>query len=253
MFIQKKLKNVISEMNLQETIRRILREDNYSPAGKEVIPNKIIVHKSNPMFRDDILENGLKVRVGECYQIYVNREQRDPNKIKCKPVIFATNSTKKMDLFDSTYDDDIWEINTGMIPNVKWYIDRHYGSESKHIVTYQDIPRGAITLIYEGTGDSEDLLQESIRRILREESEVPLNVRRRIYILEKLFNVILSNSTPCDYENEEYFIEGILYDIEAYLITFKLEGMTEEEILSFVKEYFYSEMRRYYIDSQEDC
>ena len=50
-------------MNLQETIRRILREDNYSPAGKEVIPNKIIVHKSNPMFRDDIMENGLKVRV----------------------------------------------------------------------------------------------------------------------------------------------------------------------------------------------
>ena len=84
-------------------------------------------------------------------------------------------------------------------------------------------------------------LQESIRRILREESEVPLNVRRRIYILEKLFNVILSNSTPCD------------YDLETYLITFKLEGMTEEEILSFVKDYFYSEMRRYYIDSQEDC
>lgn len=230
-------------MNLQETIRRILRED-YSPAGKEIIPNKIVVHKSNPMFRDEILKNGLKVRVGECYQIYVNREQRDPNKIKCKPVIFATNSTKKIDLFDSTYDDDIWEINTEMIPDVKWCVDRHYGSKSNHIVTYQDIPREAITLIYEGTGDSEDLLQES---------EVPINVRRRLHTLEKLFNIVLSNSTPCDYENEEYFIEGILYDIEAYLITFKLEGMTDEEILSFIKDYFYSDMRRYYIDSQEDC
>jgi len=96
-------------------------------------------------------------------------------------------------------------------------------------------------------------LQKTVRRILREESGVPLNVRRRIYILEKLFNIILSNSTPCDYENEEYFIEGILYDLETYLITFELEGMTEEEILSFVKEYFYSEMRTYYINSQEDC
>jgi hypothetical protein len=162
--------------NLQETIRRILRED-YSPAGKEIIPNKIVVHKSNPMFRDRILEEGLKVRVGECYQIYVNREQRDPNKIKCKPVIFATNSTKKRDLFDSTYDDDIWEINTEMIPDVKWYVDRHYGSKSKHIVTYQDIPTEAITLIYEGTGESEDLIEESIRRILREETDFYYNLK----------------------------------------------------------------------------
>jgi hypothetical protein len=96
-------------------------------------------------------------------------------------------------------------------------------------------------------------LQENIRRILREESGISLNVRRRINILEKLVNVTLSNSNPCDYLNEEHFIEGILYDLETYLITFELEGMTEEEILSFVKEYFYSEMRRYYIDSQEDC
>lgn len=96
-------------------------------------------------------------------------------------------------------------------------------------------------------------LQETIRRILREESGISLNVRRRINTLEKLVNVTLSNSNPCDYSNEEHFIEGILYDLETYLITFELEGMTEEEILSFVKEYFYSEMRRYYIDSQEDC
>ena len=84
-------------------------------------------------------------------------------------------------------------------------------------------------------------LQENIRRILREESGISLNVRRRINTLEKLVNVTLSNSNPCDYSNEEHFIEGILYDLETYLITFELEGMTEEEILSFVKEYFYSE------------
>ena len=220
-------------MNLQETIRRILREDNYSPAGKEVIPNKIIVHKSNPMFRDDIMENGLKVRVGECYQIYVNREQRDPNKIKCKPVIFATNSTKKMDLFDSTYDDDIWEINTGMIPNVKWYIDRHYGSESKHIVTYQDIPREAITLIYEGTGDSEDLLQESIRRILREERKPSIFLRRR---LEMLDYEVESNFYEIEHRVETY--SGIdicvIYDSGARLF----ETIMENSIYNMFYNYF---------------
>ena len=50
-------------MNLQEHIRRILREDEYSPAGKEIIPNKIVIHKSNPKVRDKISNEGLKVTV----------------------------------------------------------------------------------------------------------------------------------------------------------------------------------------------
>ena len=88
-------------MNLKETIRRLLRED-YSPAGKEIIPNKIVVHVSNPMFRDNILKDGLKAKSGECYRIYVGYGT------KCKPAIFATDSTNKRAWFDSTYDDDIY-------------------------------------------------------------------------------------------------------------------------------------------------
>ena len=147
----------------------------YTPAGKEITPNHIVVHKSNPMFRDKIMENGLKVRAGECYKVYVGYG------VKCKPAIFATNSTNKRAWFDSTYDDDIWFIDTTMIPDVKWFKDRHFESRSKHIVTFQDIPKEAITLKYEGTGSSEDVLnswpedspnrlQESIRSILREDS-----------------------------------------------------------------------------------
>ena len=155
----------------------ILRENDYSPAGKEVIPSKIVVHKSNPMFRDKILQDGLKVKAGECYKIYVG------DGTKCKPAIFATNSTNKRAWFDSTYDDDIWEINTEMIPDVKWYKDRHYDSKSKHIVTFQDIPREAITLKYEGTGSGDvkkwdkdsPNLYESIRRILKETLESEWN------------------------------------------------------------------------------
>jgi len=37
--------------------------ENYSPAGKEITPNKIVIHKSNPKFRDKIIEQGLKVLV----------------------------------------------------------------------------------------------------------------------------------------------------------------------------------------------
>ena len=129
--------------------------ENYSPAGKEIIPNKIVVHKSNPMFRDKIIEQGLKVRAGECYKIYAGYGE------KCIPAIFATNSTNKRASFDSTYDDDVWEIDTEMIPDVKWYKDRHYESRSKHIVTFENIPVNAITLKHEGTGKDLGLMESN--------------------------------------------------------------------------------------------
>ena len=146
-------------------------DKDYSPAGKEVTPNQIVVHKSNPKFRDKIMENGLKVRAGECYKIYVGYG------VNCKPAIFATNSTNKRAWFDSTYDDDIWFIDTTKIPDVKWFKDRHFESRSKHIVTFQDIPKEAITLKYEGTGSSEDILNSwpedsPNRKTLSEDSEL---------------------------------------------------------------------------------
>ncbi len=95
-------------------------------------------------------------------------KQEIPYGIKCKPAIFATNSTNKRAWFDSTYDDDIWEINTEMIPDVMWYKDRHYDTRLKHIVTFQDIPLNALTLKYKGESIGDSTLQESIRRILRE-------------------------------------------------------------------------------------
>ena len=129
--------------------------ENYSPAGKEITPNKIVIHKSNPKFRDIISNEGLKVRAGECYKIYAGYGE------KCIPAIFATNSINKRASFDSTYDDDVWEIDTEMIPDVKWYKDRHYESRSKHIVTFENIPVNAITLKHEGTGKDWGLMEST--------------------------------------------------------------------------------------------
>jgi len=125
----------------------------YSPAGKEVTPKEKVYHQSNPIFRNKIEEQGLKVRAGECYKIYVGYGE------KCIPAIFATNSSNKRAWFDSTYDDDVWEIDTTKIPNVKWFKDRHFDSRSKHIVTFENIPRDAIKLIYEGSGKDSGLME----------------------------------------------------------------------------------------------
>ena len=136
--------------------------ENYSPAGKEITPNKIVIHKSNPKVRDKIIEQGLKVRAGECYKTYVGYGE------KCIPAIFATNSTNKRALFDSTYDDDVWEIDTEMIPDVKWYKDKHYESRSKHMVTFENIPANAITLKHEGTGKDWGLMESDKDKLSKE-------------------------------------------------------------------------------------
>jgi hypothetical protein len=128
-------------------------EKEYSPAGKEITPKEKVYHQSNPMFRNKIEKQGLKVRAGECYKIYAGYGE------KCIPAIFATNSSNKRAWFDSSYDDDVWEIDTTKTPNVKWYKDRHYESKSKHIVTFENIPRDAIKLIYEGSGKDSGLME----------------------------------------------------------------------------------------------
>ena len=128
--------------------------ENYSPAGKEITPNKIVVHKTSPVWRENILKTGLQVSTGDCYKTYVGYGE------KCVPAIFATNSTNKRAWFDSTYDDDVWAINTESIPKVKWYKDRHFESTKKHIVTFENIPPKAIELIHEGNRKS--LWRESI-------------------------------------------------------------------------------------------
>lgn len=118
--------------------------------GEEITPDKYVVHSSNPSNRENISTTGLQTSLGECYLIYADSNYGEND--ECVPAIFATNSIKKKDLFDSTYDDDIWVIDTERA-NVQWYKDAHFdGGDTKHIVTFEDIPVDAIRLIYKGTG-----------------------------------------------------------------------------------------------------
>ena len=118
--------------------------------GEEITPDKYVVHSSNPSNRDNISTTGLQVSLGECYLIYADSNYGEDD--ECVPAVFATNSIKKKELFDSTYDDDVWVIDTERA-NVQWYKDAHFdGGDTKHIVTFEDILVDAIRLIYKGTG-----------------------------------------------------------------------------------------------------
>ena len=252
-------------MNLKQTIRRVLKEEDYSPAGKEIIPNNIVIHKSNPMFRDKIKEDGLKVRAGECYKIYVGYGT------KCRPAIFATNSTNKRAWFDSTYDDDIWEINTEMIPDVKWYKDRHYESRSKHIVTFQDIPKEAITLKYEGTGsgdvklwnkDSPNIVKESIRRILREETNSKeissyLDITpfyKLPYSYQKSLMIMRNEGTTTDVEIKDLIDDELQTSLKRKMFYYGVVPikLIEDEVTERLEWDSFENYHKWYGDEQTD-
>jgi hypothetical protein len=135
-------------MNIRQTIKKVLREELYSPAGDEYTPGKFLIHKSNPVWRDDIKRTGLKASVGECYKIY----SQNFSKEECKPAIFATDSENENYWYDSTWDDDIWVIDT-KCAGVIWYKDNHYkgGDYEYNILTFENISPECLELIYKGS------------------------------------------------------------------------------------------------------
>ena len=121
-------------------INKIAKEIVDKAYGKPVnVKNKKLYHTSNPINRDSILKKGLVPKRGE--QLY------DKKNISYKPAIYAS-----FKVWDSTYDDDVWEIDTSKINN-EWFVDENL--PKKAVVTFSKISRQALKLIHEGTGESE--------------------------------------------------------------------------------------------------
>jgi hypothetical protein len=95
-------------------------------------------------------------------------------------------------------------------------------------------------------------LQETIRRVLRE-TEISIQSRRRSDSIKKLLEIILYNSLPCQYDDIEEFAPTIFNDVKTYFIVLELKGLNYEEVEEYIKKYLIDDIKRYYIDSQEDC
>lgn len=135
----KKLKNFI-----KITIRDFLNE-NHNSHLIQVIPNKYVYHTSNPIFRDKIKKEGI-IAKGRS-EAWLSDTKIEGN------VIFAVNSDNKEDWWDSTYDDDIYKINTTKLTN-KWYNDPNFDLDDNRIITFENIPIDSIELIYKGNGSN---------------------------------------------------------------------------------------------------
>jgi len=118
--------------------------ENHNSHLIEVKPNKYLYHTSNPLSRDKISKQGLIVQ--GMSDAWLSDTHIDGK------VIFAVNSDNKKDWWDSTYDDDIYRIDTTKLKN-KWYGDPNFDVKDNRIITFENIPTNSLKLIYKGTGE----------------------------------------------------------------------------------------------------
>ena len=138
---------------IKTTIREFLNENHLNSKLIEVIPNKYVYHTSNPVFRDKISKEGL-IPKGKS-ETWLSDTNIDGK------VIFVVNSNKEDYRFDSTYDDDIYRIDTTKLNN-KWYNDPNFDSDGLHLITFDKIPLSAIKLIYKGSFKYELRLKQKL-------------------------------------------------------------------------------------------
>lgn len=92
-------------------------------------------------------------------------------------------------------------------------------------------------------------LQENIRKILREETEIPISVRRRINMIDRVIDIMLPNMYPCDYNSADHFVTGVLHEIRWYLIdsdSEQLTGIKGKDIENYILDYKYDEIVEYF-------
>jgi hypothetical protein len=123
-------------------MRYIKLYESYNNQLVEVKSNRYLYHTSNPIFRDKIYKEGL-IPKGKS-EAWLSDTKIDGE------VIFAVNSDNKEDWFDTTYDDDIYRIDTTNLKNT-WYVDPNFDLEDKRVITFERIPLSSIELIYKGT------------------------------------------------------------------------------------------------------
>ena len=121
-------------------------------------PPKKAYHTSNPYFREQIAKQGLIPKTYEQSDQTWHLGGIQPLIRDNRAVLFAMLSDDRNDVYDSTYDDDIYEIDLTKIHN-QWYHDPNFigdagGTDNICCLTLEPIPLSAITLVYQGTGNN---------------------------------------------------------------------------------------------------
>lgn len=95
-------------------------------------------------------------------------------------------------------------------------------------------------------------LKESIKRILREESKVPLKVRRRLFLIDKIFDSVAENVSVCYSDSIDHYIEWVYEEFVSGLESVGID-VNNYEIFSTVVQDKLENFRKIYEETINDC
>ena len=195
-------------MNLQESIRRILREETELP-------------------------------------LYIRRrvslEELDDLVLDVKSLI------------DSDYDkiDAIYDTVRQFVANIKSFKFNNE-TERQYWDSYIEIEKPLINYVKKKLRMM-DGVNESIRRILREESKIPLHIKRRLNDINRVVDAVLQHIHPCDYDSSDHFVEGVLDEVIYFLGEIKnLNGIDLIEINDYIIEFMDDKLRDFFNEKCTD-
>jgi hypothetical protein len=77
---------------------------------------------------------------------------------------------------------------------------------------------------------------------------------RRKWLIEKILNVIMDNMYVCDYDDEEWFIQAVVYEVFEYKNQEpQLVNISMPDLSEFIEEIFSGDIKEYYNERRSMC
>ena len=87
----------------------------------------------------------------------------------------------------------------------------------------------------------------SYRLVENLKENIPVKIKRRIHIIDRVINNLLPNMYPCDYNSADHFVTDVLHEIRWYLIDREeLTGIKRVDIENYILDYKYDEIVEYF-------
>ena len=79
------------------------------------------------------------------------------------------------------------------------------------------------------------------------QENIPVKIKRRIHIIDRVINNLLPNMYPCDNNSADHFVTDVLHEIRWYLIdSEELTGIKRVDIENYILDYKYDEIVEYF-------
>ena len=87
-----------------------------------------------------------------------------------------------------------------------------------------------------------------------EEFKRKLPLIRRKWLIEKILDVILDNMYVCDYDDEEWFVQSVVYEVFEYKNQEpQLVNIPMSDLSGFIEEIFSDDIKEYYNEHRSMC